>query len=383
MNLRIQKKEINCMKINRKLTLWLLLVGMICMPTEQVQARMMSNNTMYAIACTTLGAASYVAYMVYQDYYKKQVDIETKRIADNNDDQEDEEMSFDEKMSFDEGLNFFVTQFEGEKLANDFDIRIFALFMTCFSIETSLEFIAEMKDAAHKQSAPISMKHFEDIIFQNTLTYDYKNVNGQQSLLDRAYHQAAHAVAIIELMNPNMALYSVSLNGSNSPFGGFLSCPLVSDVSDEDALKAMEDTIMYYLAGGIGEQLFNVSPLPRCNDFDISDHDENSDNYDYIDMVTRESVVYNMENVVTLANMLIYFNYLDAGGSDSENFIVGSADRYDLAFSLYKKLHTILAENNDKIKKLAELLVEKGTVYADEAYAICGKKRPLFYFEKE
>jgi hypothetical protein len=316
--------------------------------------------------------------MVYQDYYKKQVDIEKKRIADNNDDQEYEEMSFDE------GLNFFATQFEGEKLANDFDIRIFALFMTYFSIEISLEFIAEMKEAAHKQSAPISMKHFEDIIFQNALTYDDKKVNGQQSLLDRAYHQAAHAIAIIELMNPNMALYSISLNGSNSPYGGFLPCPLVSDASDEDALKVIKDTIMFYLAGGIGEQLFNVSPLPRFDlNFDMNQRDENSDDYDYIDMVTRQSVIYNMENVVTLANMFLYYNYLDADGSDPENFIVDPADRYDLVFSLYKKIHPILAKNNDKIKKLAELLVEKGTVYADEAYAICGKKRPLFYFEKE
>src|SRR3989339_1300111 len=88
MNLIIQSKEINCMKINKKLSLWILLIGMVCMPTEQVQARMMSNNTMYAIACSAFGAASYIAYMVYQDYYKKQVDIEKKTIADIDDDQE-------------------------------------------------------------------------------------------------------------------------------------------------------------------------------------------------------------------------------------------------------------------------------------------------------
>jgi hypothetical protein len=335
---------------------------------------------MYAIACTTLGAASYLAYMVYQDYYKKQVDLEKRSISDDdeNDDQEDI------KMSFDEGLNFFAAQFEGEKLANDFDIRIFTLFMTSFSLQTCLDIIGEMKEAAHKQSAAISMKHFEDIVMQDSVNHDYKKVNDQQSLLDRAYHQAAHAIAVIELMNPNMALYCVSLHGSHSLYGGFLPCPLVSDTSYEDDLKIIEDTIMFYLAGGIGEQLFNVSPLPRFeHDFDMNQYNKDSYSYDYIDMVTRQSVAYNMENVFDLSNMLLYFNYLDIDGADPEKFVVDSSDRYDLVLPLYKKIQAILAVNNDKIKKLAELLIEKETVYADEAYAICGKKRPLFYFEKE
>src|SRR3989339_1123202 len=161
MNLIIQSKEINCMKINKKLSLWILLIGMVCMPTEQAQARMMSNNTMYAIACTTFGAASYVAYMMYQDYCKQQAEIEKKRIADNNDDQEDI------KTSFDETLNFFKTQLKGEQLAADFDLRIFTLLMTDFSLQTAMYFIDTMKESAHKQSTPISMKHFEDIILQD------------------------------------------------------------------------------------------------------------------------------------------------------------------------------------------------------------------------
>jgi len=362
------------MKINRKLSLWILLIGMVCMPTEQAQARMMSNNTMYAIACTTFGAASYVAYMMYQDYCKQQAEIEKKRIADNNDDQEDI------KTSFDETLNFFKTQLKGEQLAADFDLRIFTLLMTDFSLQTAMYFIDTMKESAHKQSTPISMKHFEDIILQ-----DNEDVmNDHQTLLDRAYHQAAHAVAIIELMNPHVALYNVSLHGTNSFFCGFLFCPLVKDIpKSEDHLKIIEDTIMYYLAGGIGEQLFNVSPLPRYDDFDMSECDIDSYIYEYVDMISRLSVSYNIECAKDLSSLLLYFNYLNTDGSDPDNFVINSQERNNLVFSLYKKIQAILAVNNDKIKKLAEVLVKKGTVYADEAYAICGKKRPLFYFEKE
>ena len=366
------------MKNSKKLSLWILLIGMLCIPAEQADARM-SSNFVNATIVASISAAAYLTYVIYYDYCKAQAKNKKNAVTTTNDPMIDGQES---ELLFDEYLGFLRDQFKDEKLASDFDIRIFTLLMNFYSKgtkEISVEIIEKMKKLAHEQSTPINIKHLEDIIIPD----DEKN-NNKQALLDKAYHQAAHAVAVIELMNPNMALYNVTLHALDTSFGGFLVCPLVKDISDEDTLIFFEDSIMYYLAGGIGEQLFNVSPSPRFHDdFDMNQYDKDSDDYEYIDMVTRQSVAYNMENVASIADQLLYFNCIDAGNSERQCLIIDPIDRQDLILDFYEKIQKILVCNKDKIKKLAELLVKKGTVYADEAYAICGKKRPLFYFEKE
>lgn len=48
----------------------------------------------------------------------------------------------------------------------------------------------------------------------------------------------------------------------------------------------------------------------------------------------------------------------------------------------YEKATHIVVEHKQNVKKLAQLVLKKETVYVDEAYAVCGKKKPLCDFEK-
>lgn len=363
-----KKRKVCNMKYNKKLSLWLLLVGMLYLSTEQVQAGISKNN-MYAIMAATAGAASCIAYLVYQDYCKQQIELKKKLLLDD--------------MSFDQYLDFINVQFQSELLAKDFDPRIIALYMHGFCVTLSLQIIESIKKCAHDEYAAINMSHCTHVfgMIENSDVDDFQRTDDKQVWLNRAYHQAAHAVAVIELMNPDVALYNIFLNSDQ---GGFIYCPLDKDISSEKQLKMYEDSIMFYFAGGIGEQLFNVSPLPGFrNDIDMSDYDKNDDWYQYIDMITRNSVVSDISSAVHFADLVLYFSCIDAGGSVEQCSVINDEDIHHFTLSLYHKIYAILAKNNEKIKKIAELLVEQGSVSADEAYAICGKKRPLFYFEKE
>lgn len=363
----------------KKITLWMFVCGMICMPVQQIDAGI-SNNTLKAMIAMGIGAGSFFSYILYQNYSELCKDYFRFQIASEDvvDNQEEKDVKFYRL------IDYLTVQFKDEKIAADFDIRILALYIQMFSPEESKVFVDVIKHVAHAQAAPVAMKHVVKAILILQSNFDDEEFEYQeQSLLDKAYHQAAHAVAVIELMNPDVALYNVSLSLSDGIDTGFIYVSVVDHVTHERNLKFIENSILYYLAGGIGQQLNNVSPLPRSNRYgDISQYKDRSD-YQYIEMVTRTSVQNDLEIAQEMAATFLRINSLKAGHMYDETSIVDPKLLWNYMVSAYFKVYAILKNRTDKIEKIAQLLVTQGSVSADEAYAICCKQRPLFYFEKE
>lgn len=364
----------------KKITLWMLVCGMICMPVQQIDAGI-SNNTLKAMIAMGVGAGSFFSYILYQNYSELckeyfRFQIASQDVVDDENEEEDTEFS--------RLIDDLTVQFKDENLADDFDIRIIALYIQMCPLEECKVFVDVIKYIAHTHAEPIAMKHFTKaaLIFQSSF-HDANFEYQEQALLDKAYHQAAHAVAVIELMNPDIALYNVSLSLSDGIDNGFIYVSVVDNISHEQHLKFIENSVLYYLAGGIGQQLCNVSPLPRSNRYgDISQYKDHPA-YKYIEMVTRMSVQNDLEIALEMATTLLRINLLQEGKLEDENSIVDPQILWNHMVSAYFKVHAVLKKRTDKIEKIAQLLVTQGCVSADEAYAICGRKRPKFYFEKE
>lgn len=363
----------------KKITLFMLVCGMICMPVQQVYAGI-SNNTLKAIIAMGVGAGSFFSYILYENY--SQLCKEYFRFQIASQDAVDNQEKKDSK--FYHVIDDLTLQFKDEKLADDFDVRILALYLQMCSSKECKAFVDVIKHVAYTYAEPIAMKHFiiASLILKANFDDEYLEYQ-EQSLLDKAYHQAAHAVAVIELINPDVALYNVSLSLSDGIDTGFIYVSLLDHLTGEQHVKFVENSVLYYLAGGIGQQLCNVSPLPRSNQYgDISKYKDRYD-YQYIEMASRMSVQNDLEIAEEMATTLLRINSLKAGQIDDENLSVDSQLIWNYMVSAYFKVYAVLKNRTDKIEKIAQLLLKQGCVSADEAYAICGKERPKFYFEKE
>ncbi len=277
--------------------------------------------------------------------------------------------------SFEERIELLQTNFKGMQKSNDFKIEIIALSCKGYSLEEFLRIINRIKQLSKEQNSVLKIEYFyEAFIFEYYKTDQAAYQKTEKERSWTAYHEAAHAVAVILADDKLQALHYVTIKGVAYSGGHYTKIPLALgeflNCSDEEIKQNLENAIQDYLAGGIGEQLYGISCLDRVvNNF--HEIDKNVPNYDFLDSITRYSVSTDVEEAFKKAEIIIE---LFGNGDNLKS--------HEILLQQYRKIKPILEKNRDKINKLAQRLLEKETIFADEAYEICGKKRPRFYFEK-
>lgn len=89
-----------------------------------------------------------------------------------------------------------------------------------------------------------------------------------------------------------------------------------------------------------------------------------------------------LQTLSTKAYKIVKQRCLKAGGSCKACSAIDGEKMVEIVQACYEKATKIIVEHKQEIEQLAQLVLEKETVYADEAYAVCGKKKPLCDFEK-
>ena len=170
--------------------------------------------------------------------------------------------------------------------------------------------------------------------------------------------------------NSQCRLHSISLRQNSRSYGR------IADIVLTEPYILTEDELLYditvALGGGVAEQVFG---LPEPRDIDNKNGLK--------DLISRPGVDSDWDNLVIKAHEIVQSRCLAAGGSYEECSAVNGKEIVKIIQPCYEKATAIMTAHKDEVRKLAERVLEKETIYADEAYEICGKKKPLCDFEKE
>ena len=170
-----------------------------------------------------------------------------------------------------------------------------------------------------------------------------------------AYHEAGHLVA--ELYNPTGHIITMATAEEHRDLEG--SVTRVNLDGEQLIEKHIINSMIMFLAGSVTEQVFGI--------------DQSSE------MIIDEDKLYNffMNNVAggdfkrfqSLIMILVKKNKLN------------DRERDDLCIRIYRDTYEFILQHKAEIKKFADLLIEKGTLYEDEIYDIVNKSKPLYKFE--
>lgn len=276
------------------------------------------------------------------------------------------------ELSFDERIEFLNNQLKVLKKSDDFNIHIIARLMSGYSYFQLAQFVEKVQELAKKYdrstlSMDVSTKACSLAISQSEESFHIQTTPEKQYHI--AIHEAGHAIIVIENENKRR-LHCISLQEESDSMGHVLYIDLAEPyISTEDQL--LHD-ITGSFGGGVAEQVFCLS-----QPVDINSNDG------IVDFVNRPNLRSDMRNIVKQAGKIVKSRCIVAGGSCQECSILNEEEIIKIIRPCYEKAHEIITAHKDSVKKLAERALEKKVIYADEAYEICGKKKPLCDFEKK
>ncbi len=286
-----------------------------------------------------------------------------------------------DQLSFEDRIDFCREQFAHMPKSDDFKIEIIALLLKGYSYQEYLDIIGITKKLAQEKNDHVRMEYFHEAFLLHYYKGEQHFVSDRsyQFKLDIARHEAGHAV--VTIMNEDLitALYYVTMQERAYTGGHYttinLSLGKALNVSDDDIKMSCKNAIKGFLGGGIAEQLYNIPARQRV--LNIDHIDTNDKAYNFLDFISRKSVGSDLKAALELANFIALSNH-----NFAEGYKPTQEDEVKIVFAIYQETRDDLLRHKDKIDALALQLIEKETIFIDEAYAICGKPRPKFYFEQ-
>lgn len=183
-----------------------------------------------------------------------------------------------------------------------------------------------------------------------------------------AIHEAGHAMIVMHHAS-QCRLHSVSVKQDSRSYGRII------DIALTEPYFQTEDELLYDITvafgGGVAEQIFNVPETKNITQ-------ENG----LKDFISRSSVGSDFETLSKKAYQIVQQRCLNAGGSCEACSAIDGEKMVEIVQACYQRATKIIVEHKNDVEKLAQLVLEKETVYSDEAYAVCGKKKPRCDFEK-
>lgn len=268
---------------------------------------------------------------------------------------------FDQSMkpSLCKRIAFLHLKFKPIQKAPDFNIAMIARMTNDFSYEQLEELVKLSSQFAldyQEGVSVISMHHLdralETIILGIELIIDERTVEAKHST---AIHESGHAVAGIYLCK-KFIVYKATIIGRGKSNGCIIPIPRSESIGL--SIGDCENHIVMLLSGGVAQQIFNLNPHVK---------DQN-----YADFLTR----YNLREDLKIA-----YEYADLIIEHDTSKKYKNSD--EILEKCYYKALEFITEHQNKIEIIANYLVVQETVYADQLYALCNIKRPLYDFEED
>ncbi|AXK60902.1 AAA family ATPase [Candidatus Chromulinivorax destructor] len=272
--------------------------------------------------------------------------------------------------SFQDRVEFLDAQLKDFKKNHDVDYNTVARLMIGRSYKDFVSFIDKIKNLTSRASTNCLSPELLDeaISYINQDSQEGFHIQTPEEQYASAIHEAGHAMIVMHYES-QCRLHSVSVKQNSRSYGRMI------DIALTEPYLQTEDELLYditvALGGGVAEQIFNVPETKNITQ-------ENG----LQDFISRSSVASDFEILSTKAHKIVKQRCLHAGGSCEACSAIDGEKMVEIVQACYEKATKIIVEHKQEIEQLAQLVLEKETVYADEAYAICGKKKPRCDFEK-
>lgn len=244
---------------------------------------------------------------------------------------------------------------KGKKFSADVNIENIARGTPGFSaasLENLLNEAAIIAVSSGKKE--IEMKDIEEA--KDRIILGKKNeglIQAKDAILKTAYHEAGHALTSVLQKDYPYTFYKVTILSRGGTLG--VSHSLPKDDMTGFSKKALEACIVVAMAGRASEFLmFGEIHTGARGDFKSA-----------TDMAFKMINVYGMSEKT---GMVYYCDYQNTLSTETKREL--DIEIKKILDDCYKKSIEILTENKEKLKKLAEELLEKETLHAEDVYKI-------------
>lgn len=254
-----------------------------------------------------------------------------------------------------------ILQVHARKIIMDptVDLSVFARATTGFSGASLEQLVNEAAIIASKANkAAVTMEDLEEARDKIIMGKEIKSITRRKKDIERtAYHEAGHALVNLMLPDCTDPLYKVTIVPRGHSLGSTHFLPEVDKYGQ--TREEMLGRIMVGLGGRIAEEIkFNVLSTGASQDF------KNASN------IARTMVCY-----YGMSESLGTITYEPGQGNfpySQETAAKIDAEVSNIIKRCYDKAKAILVEHQDKLEKLATMLLEKETVQANEVCEALG-----------
>ncbi len=258
----------------------------------------------------------------------------------------------------------FNVHVKGLKLDKDFDVAYMAKQTAGFSGADIANVCNEAAlVAARKNKADIQMEDFLDAVDRIVGGIVKKGyILSQSEKVTIAHHEAGHAVASWYLPHANQLL-KVTLVPRGSALGAAWYLP---DDHKIERKSQMMDEMCSLIGGRVAEEILNGEPSTGAQN----------------DLERLTKTAYAMVQYYGMSEKFGYFSYYDSTGSSydfTKPYSEKTAELLDaevnkLVREVHDKTYALLKEHEDQWKQVANLLLTKEVIFAEDVEAICGPK---------
>lgn len=258
----------------------------------------------------------------------------------------------------------FNVHIKGLKLDKDFDVAYMAKQTAGFSGADIANVCNEAAlVAARKNKTDIQMEDFLDAVDRivgGIVKKGYVLSNAEKVTI--AHHEAGHAVASWYLPHANQLL-KVTLVPRGSALGAAWYLP---DDHKIERKSQMMDEMCSLIGGRVAEEILNGEPSTGAQN----------------DLERLTKTAYAMVQYYGMSEKFGYFSYYDSTGSSydfTKPYSEKTAELLDaevnkLVREVHDKTLALLKEHESEWKQVAELLLSKEVIFAEDVEAICGPK---------
>lgn len=265
------------------------------------------------------------------------------------------------------------------------------------------EFLQKSKEYAKEnknefENIFISEENYKNAWADITLGEKIYNKNSSKTDRHTALHEAGHAFVIIALQD-NVSIDYIEIQDRLSTAGACIySRTRKSCLSDEDYIKK---DISVGFAGGVMEQIMHIPQSVKFTTEKDGLEDFYSRTWAKSDQSSINHNAYSLMEIQQIIGVSLFFGSAIAVNSNRSSIaqVVAICTSYFLCSLPNKELEDkikqesyeetvkLLTENKDKVIQIAQILEKKKSISKteeiEELYALCGKKRPLYPWEKE
>lgn len=258
----------------------------------------------------------------------------------------------------------FNVHIKGLKLDKDFDVAYMAKQTAGFSGADIANVCNEAAlVAARKNKTDIQMEDFLDAVDRivgGIVKKGYILSNSEKVTI--AHHEAGHAVASWYLPHAQQLL-KVTLVPRGSALGAAWYLP---DDHKIERKSQMMDEMCSLIGGRVAEEILNGEPSTGAQN----------------DLERLTKTAYAMVQYYGMSEKFGYFSYYDSTGSSydfTKPYSEKTAELLDaevnkLVREVHDKTLALLKEHEEQWKQVAELLLTKEVIFAEDVEAICGPK---------